>query len=300
MSPITTAIIGLGNITHGYEDIPSMKKRMKYPTHLSVLKKDKRFKLVAASDVSAGQRRLFKKKIPNSVKIYADYRIMLAGESIDLLVVAVPTKAHYAVCSYALRAGIKNILCEKPITRTLEEAEKLQILAKRRRARIFVNYQRSYSRGYAKFIKLAQKNKWGKILSAIVRYDNGIYNTATHFIHLLEKMFGTMQKVQSIKKLQSGSIDPNISFIAYAAALKLFFAGAAACPLEIDLNFLKKRIVLRGDSFMSSSLLDIYENIYQVMRNKKKPFGDIVSAIHALRVAVRAVQSSKSGKLLKV
>lgn len=300
---IRTAIIGLGKIAHGYGDIPDVKKRMQYPTHLSVFKKDKRFELVAAADASAAARRAFRKKVPRHVALYADYGAMLKKEDIDLLVVAVPTRVHYIVCADALRAGIKNILCEKPITSTLAEAEKLRALSKRHRATLFVNYQRSYSRGYQKLMGAIAKKGIGRIVSVSVRYNNGVFNTATHFIHLLEKMFGPIRKVQSAPKRVRGAKDPNISFTAFARGFNIFFEGAegAEYPIaELDVWFKKKRLALNGDSFVKTSMLDLYENAYQAVRRAKKPGADITSSIHALKVAAQAIASAKTGKRINV
>jgi len=303
MQKMRVAIIGLGNITHAYEDIPSIKKQMQYPTHLSVLKKDKRFQLVAAADKSPEQRRSFQKKVSTNIAIYADYAVMIKKEQIDLLVVAVPTQAHYAVCSAALGLGIKNILCEKPITRTLDEAAKLYALSKRYRARILVNYQRSYSQGYTRLMGSVRKKNRGRVLSVTVQYNNGIFNTATHLIHLLEKMFGPIQKVRSIKKSVRGLIDPNISFTAFTRGFNIFFEGvdgAAYRLVEIDIKFAKERLVLNGDSFAGKSILDVYANTYQVIKYNKKPGADMASSIQALKVAARAVESARIGKLINI
>ena len=327
MKKIRTAIIGLGRIVHGYEDISSVAGRIRYPTHSSVLKKDKRFTLVAAADIDAKQRRLFQRKTSPDVAMYADYRAMLKNEAIDLLVVAVPTGAHYVVCSRAIESGIKNILCEKPITRTIAEVEKLTALAKRHQAKIMVNYHRSHNKSYAQLARSIRKKKWGRAVSVSVQYNNGIFNTATHLIHLLEKMFGTMERVQSVKKSVRNNKDPNISFTAYVNGLTIFFEGVDNAKyrlLEVDMKFETGRLVLSNDSLsefkpeagqglaflkisapstildIGRSMLDVYENIFQVMKHKKAAASDLAAAARALRVAAKAIESAAGGKLLNI
>lgn len=58
-----------------------------------------------------------------------DYRELLSA--VDLVSVVVPTDAHYAVASACLAAGL-HVLVEKPIARTLEEADALVALASAR------------------------------------------------------------------------------------------------------------------------------------------------------------------------
>lgn len=328
MKKIRTAIIGLGKISHGYDDILSIKKMIQYPTHFSAIKKDKRFMLVAAADTNSNQRRAFQKKVPRSVKVYTDYRTMLKSEAVDLLVVAVPTELHYAVCSYALQSGIKHILCEKPITRTLAEAQKLIAQSRRYKAKVLVNYQRSYSNSYERLAQLIRKGTWGNIVSVSVQYNNGIFNTATHLIHLLEKIFGPIRMVQSIKSdTRDSAADPNISFVAFTKNARIFFEGVPNVDfrlLEIDVKFQKGRLMLSNDSLsefrpaprqglsflqsrkpihnidMKRSMADVYENVFQVLARRKQPKCDIHTATQALKVAARAVESAKSGKALIV
>lgn len=63
----------------------------------------------------------------------ADFRSVL-GE-VDLVSIVVPTEAHYSVARACLEAGA-HILVEKPVTRTLEEADELIRLAAAK-ARVF-------------------------------------------------------------------------------------------------------------------------------------------------------------------
>ncbi len=83
-------------------------------------------------------------------RAYGDWREMLEGERnrpdrIDLVTVATPNSTHHEITKAFLEAGI-NVLCEKPMTVTVEEAEDIVETAKRAGAICAVNY--GYS-GYA-------------------------------------------------------------------------------------------------------------------------------------------------------
>lgn len=63
-------------------------------------------------------------------RIYTDYRQMALRErerpdGIDVVVVATPPQVHAAVATTFLEAGI-DVICEKPLTRTVSEAEELR------------------------------------------------------------------------------------------------------------------------------------------------------------------------------
>ena len=77
-------------------------------------------------------------------RAYGDWKEMLAGEKdragrIDLVTVATPNSSHYEITKSFLEAGI-NVLCEKPMTVTVAEAEDIAATAKRTGSVCAVNY----------------------------------------------------------------------------------------------------------------------------------------------------------------
>ncbi len=83
-------------------------------------------------------------------RAYGDWREMLAGERdrpdrVDLVTVATPNATHYAITKAFLEAGF-NVLCEKPMTMTVAEAEDIAAVASHAGSICAVNY--GYS-GYA-------------------------------------------------------------------------------------------------------------------------------------------------------
>jgi UDP-N-acetylglucosamine 3-dehydrogenase len=70
---------------------------------------------------------------------YADYREMLEKTHPDLVAVVVPTHLHFEVASYVLDMGI-NVLVEKPLTSTIEEALALIELARIRGVKLAVGH----------------------------------------------------------------------------------------------------------------------------------------------------------------
>lgn len=65
-------------------------------------------------------------------RAYGSYEDMVNDKSLDLdiIYIATPVKYHYEYVKLCLEAG-KNVLCEKPITSTLEQLDELMELAKK-------------------------------------------------------------------------------------------------------------------------------------------------------------------------
>lgn len=70
---------------------------------------------------------------------FQQYRHLVEATHPDLVAVVVPTYLHFEVASYLLEQGI-NVLIEKPVTSTIEEAQSLIELARRRGAKIAVGH----------------------------------------------------------------------------------------------------------------------------------------------------------------
>ena len=70
------------------------------------------------------------KKYPNVAR-FRDYRVMLdkMDKEIDAVVISTPDHMHYPIAAWAIAKG-KHVFCQKPLTRTIWEANELKRLAK--------------------------------------------------------------------------------------------------------------------------------------------------------------------------
>jgi predicted dehydrogenase len=121
-------------------------------THRVAAGLDGAFEFVAgALDIDPDRGRAFARQLglPDD-RAYGDWREMLASERsridrIDLVTIATPNTSHYEITKAFLEAGF-DVLCEKPLTTTLAEAQDIVACAKAAGRICAVNY--GYS-GYA-------------------------------------------------------------------------------------------------------------------------------------------------------
>ncbi len=121
-------------------------------THRIAAGLDGAFRLAAgALDVDAARAREFALRlgIPAD-RAYGNWREMLAGEKsrsdrVSLVTVATPNNSHFEITRAFLLAGF-DVLCEKPLTTTVQEAEEIVRVARESGRICAVNY--GYS-GYA-------------------------------------------------------------------------------------------------------------------------------------------------------
>jgi len=80
---------------------------------------------LVGTDPDATRKRADQLGIPNA---YTDYRDLIANADVDVVHVCSPNNLHFEMAKAALEAG-KHVVCEKPITVTVAEAEELVALA---------------------------------------------------------------------------------------------------------------------------------------------------------------------------
>ena len=116
--------------------------------HRAAAQLDNNFSLVAgALDVNPDSARAFGISLGlESARSYRSWRDMLDAEKnvegdqrIDLVTVATPNSTHFEITKEFLEAGF-HVLCEKPLTMTVEEAQALVLIAKASNRICAVNY----------------------------------------------------------------------------------------------------------------------------------------------------------------
>jgi predicted dehydrogenase len=76
-------------------------------------------------------------------KVFTDYRQLLSDKNVDVVHVCTPNISHCAITVDALTAG-KHVLCEKPMSHTTEDAEKMLDAWKRSNKKFTVAYQNRF------------------------------------------------------------------------------------------------------------------------------------------------------------
>jgi scyllo-inositol 2-dehydrogenase (NAD+) len=92
---------------------------------------------------------------------YASYQELLADSKVHAVVVATPTQTHYEVLNEAIKTG-KPIFCEKPITYTLDEAEKIVELVKENNIFMQIGFMRRFDPGHTAAKRMIAGGECGK------------------------------------------------------------------------------------------------------------------------------------------
>ncbi len=164
----------------------------------------------------------------NVKQIYTNYEDLLKDENVNFIYIALPNSMHYKYALKALQEG-KNIICEKPFTSTIKEAEALIDLAREKNLLLFEaittlhlpNYTKikeriedlgelklvqcnysQYSSRYDKFLAGEVTNIFNPEFSGGALADINIYN-----LHFITGLFGKAKEVKYVANIAENGID---------------------------------------------------------------------------------------------
>ena len=116
-------------------------------------------RLLAVADVAAARAR----QVAEELEIehsFPSLEEMAQQKDIDAILIATPDKFHAQAIRCAARAG-KDILCEKPIATTLDDAEAALREVERAKVRLQIGFMRRYDPAYASAMKRVEAGDIG-------------------------------------------------------------------------------------------------------------------------------------------
>lgn len=174
MSPLNVGMIGTGGISAIHAK--------------GVLEEPDQLRLVSASDVSPEALERFCHQFGVSDR-YEDYRQMLANADLDIVAVLVPHHLHEEVCIAAAAAG-KHILVEKPIARTVEEADRIVEAAAGAGVTLMVGHNQRYIPDYRRIHDLVTLGAIGEVFCARIDHHQDFDRSPGHWWRSKEAVGG--------------------------------------------------------------------------------------------------------------
>lgn len=182
--------------------------------HLEAILETKGAELKAISDLDFVKANKLVQSSPNA-KIYTDYREMLLDSSIDVVSICTNHHLHFEVALAALEAG-KHIIVEKPVTLSLEDADRLIEAQKKNGVKATVVFQNRFNQAVELVKRTMDEGLFGKLSHGVgtVRWcrdqayydqdawrgsakekDGFLMNQSIHTIDLLTYLMGPVKKV---------------------------------------------------------------------------------------------------------
>lgn len=147
-APYRVGIIGLSGISIDPGARAAGPIRWFTPhSHVAAYKASPQVEIVAVCDVVPAALDRYR-ELWGDASGYTDYREMLAAEQLDLLSIVTPDHLHADCFVAACEAGVRGIFCEKPISTTLADADRMIAAAEASGAKVVVNHTRRFDPYY--------------------------------------------------------------------------------------------------------------------------------------------------------
>lgn len=98
----------------------------------------------------------------NNIKVYKDYKELLANKDIQMVVIALPLHLHAPVAIEAMKAG-KHVLCEKLMAWNIQQCKEMIRVAEETERVLSIGHQRHYSMLYAHAVEVLNTGEIGDI-----------------------------------------------------------------------------------------------------------------------------------------
>ena len=236
-------IVGCGDIGFYFDHKKKVKGAL---THFKAFNNDKRFEVAAVTELNEKTRRLISNKY--KIPTYESYENMLEEIKCDVIVIATNDESHFEILRNVIKFEPKLVFCEKPMALSLEDVKEAVSLYKEYNIPLQINFTRRFLKEFSDIEKTIKEKKIGELESVTFYYSRGLIHNASHYLDLVNRYIGEMEKnlVKVSVKEGIGKGDESISFdLVYDNGLEIRFIGLSPSKLsfaEVDFVGTKGRL----------------------------------------------------------
>lgn len=295
--------------------------------HIRIHSELSEVELVGIADID--EIRVKEQAAKYKIKGFTDYRELL-DQDLDAVSIAVPTMMHREVALSAISAGV-NILVEKPIADTLENASEIIESAKNAGLKLMVGHIERFNPAVIKLKEIIDKGMLGKVVSISTRRvgpynprirDVGvIMDIGVHDIDVISYLYG--MKVGEVYAIAGADIH---SFEDHAAIILRFdheYSGIVETnwltPHKVRkltvigvkgvayLDYIDQTVELHDEGWIRTAKVEKSEPLknelkyfIDCIKKNKSPSPSGEDGKHALEVAMAAIESYNNGKAIRM
>jgi predicted dehydrogenase len=134
------------------------------PNHI-VAAVNNHLEIAALCDIDKAQMedKLLKFSLDKEIPQYTDYKVMLKEQAPELVAIATESGKHAQIALDCIEAGC-NVIIEKPIALSLEDADQIIEKAKEKNVKVCACHQNRFNKSVLKIREAVEKKRFGKLL----------------------------------------------------------------------------------------------------------------------------------------
>jgi predicted dehydrogenase len=249
--------------------------------HEAGYQEDQRAEIVAVCDIDS--QLVNTKAKEYNARGYTDFEYLNKDSAVDIVDIILPHSLHYKAAKNAIENG-KNVIVEKPITMTYNEAETLIKASKSKNVKFTVAENTRYVKLYQKVQELIKSDKIGEIWQVrtliagsevarlseannwIKKKESGggiVIDAGVHTFYLYKWLFGGVKSIRSVlwSRIKGTNVEDNaIMFgtLENGAQFHAQLSDTAQSPWTERLEVYGSKGVIIGDQ-LSNPPLKVYE-----------------------------------------
>lgn len=129
---------------------------------------------ICDTDKSKMDEKVSKFNLPGTVNKYTDYKELLEKEKPELTAICTESGKHGKIALDCIEAGT-NLIIEKPIALSLEEADRIISMAKEKNIKVCACHQNRFNKSIQKIREAVESGRFGRLLhgTAHIRWNRG-------------------------------------------------------------------------------------------------------------------------------
>jgi UDP-N-acetylglucosamine 3-dehydrogenase len=295
--------------------------------HIRIYREMKDVELVGICDTDRNRAISLAKS--NNTTPYFDPRELLEHE-LDAVSVVVPTTFHHSVAMDVINSGTQ-LLVEKPIADTLENADKMINAAHDAKLKLMVGHIERFNPAVSKLKEIVDSNLLGKIVSISTRRvgpfnprirDVGIImDLGVHDIDVISYLYGKrINEVYTIAGKDIHSFEDHASILLRCATNlsgmvetnwltphKIRNLTAIGLKGVAYLDYIKQTVELHDEAWIRTAKVEYkeplkneLEHFIKSVRDDTPVISDGETSRHALETAMAAIESYQKGKAIGI
>jgi UDP-N-acetyl-2-amino-2-deoxyglucuronate dehydrogenase len=199
-------IIGLARMGSWWDDKLRETTPLEVPSsHAGMYTACPRTELVAGCDLDAEKRETFARRWGVGA-VYADYREMLARESLDVVsIVTSWASVQGDIAAHVAASGVKGMYCEKPMATSVEQISRIVDLCRDHHVAVVVPYIRRYNPRYATVRELVASGVIGQLRSIHATAVASLLHAGTHYFDIMNYLSGDPEPAWCVGRLEDTS-----------------------------------------------------------------------------------------------
>lgn len=133
------------------------------PNHIAAAKENN-LEITALCDIdyANAKDKIIKFELDEKIRVYTDYREMLAKEKPELVGIATESGKHASIALDCIEEGC-NLIIEKPIALSLKDADRIIQRAEEKGVKVSACHQNRFNKSIQKIREAFEKNRFGKM-----------------------------------------------------------------------------------------------------------------------------------------